>query len=423
MSLPSLLSSLFLLVGCVACDQVGQDVRPAEEDLVASDNELITLPDSPLVINLKTLANPKIATTFRLSQLPKSGEVSFTSNGLLLYTPDPSFVAGADGFSISSDVPASGKVLPPVIFDVTMASDADQLPCGMGITADQSETTANIPVTIDVLRNDMFCEGKPDPGSLQIETPPQRGSVRIENGRVVYTPAKNFTGRERFIYRSCPLGGTASDCLLSVATVTVNEAVNNCRVHLQNDKVSFRQRFATDSLIIPVLVNDQLCKANRLLPLLMTVKPMGGSAYFTIKNSIVYKPQPSTTADKIYYRRCEGSDCLDATVIIVINKPDASCLLKANNNSIQLVLSQPTANIRRGLIPINVLGNDVLCAPLRAVTIKQNPTGARLHVLPGGIVNYTMDTNPKAKDLSFTYELTDIQGKTTSALVKISIKP
>lgn len=424
MLLRSRLLLLGLLAGSLACDQIGQDVQPAkEEEIVASDNELLTLPDAPLAVNLKSLADSKTTTTFRLSRLPKSGEVSFTPKGLLLYTPDPSFVAGADGFSILSDAPVSGKTPPPVEFAVTMASDADQLPCGLGVAVDQSETTANTPVTIDVLRNDMFCEGKPNPASLQIETPPQQGTVRIQNGQVVYTPAKNFTGRERFIYRSCPLGGTDSDCLLSVATVTVNEPVTNCRLKLQNDLVSFKQRFATDSLVIPVLANDQLCKGSRLLPLTMTVKPAGGSAYFNAKNAIVYKPQTSTSTDKIHYRRCDGADCLDATVAITIVQPDAGCVLKANNNSIQLVLSQPTANMRRGVIPISVLSNDKLCAPLRSVTIKQYPAGVSLQVLPSGIINYTMDANPKVKDITFTYEIADIQGRTSSASVKISIKP
>jgi hypothetical protein len=424
MLIRSRLLLLGLLIGSLACDKVSKDVSPTQdEELVASDNELLTLPDSPLAVNLKALADTKTTTTFRLSRLPKSGEVSFTSKGLLLYAPDADFVAGADGFSVLSDAPVSGKTPPPVEFAVRVVSDADELPCGAGVTGDQTETNANTPVTIDVLRNDMFCEGKPNPASLQIETPPQHGSVRIDKGQVIYTPAKNFTGRERFIYRSCPLGGLEDDCIISVATITVNEVVRNCRVQLQNDQVSFRQRFSTDSLVIPVLANDQLCNSNKLLPITMTVKPTGGSAYINSKNTIVYKPQTNTTTDKIHYRRCAGPDCLDATVGITIVKPAATCVLKANYDLIKLVLSQPTSAMRRGIVPLYVLGNDNLCAPIRSMTLKQVPTGVRLQVLPSGIINYTMETPPKAKDITFTYELIDIQGKSSSATVKISIKP
>lgn len=424
MSLRSLLSNMALLLGCLACDQVGEDMKPAqEEQLVAADNELITLPDAPLAVNLKSLANARIPTTFRLSRLPKSGVVSFTAKGLLLYTPDPSFVAGGDGFAILSDAPVSGTPPSPVVFAVTLASDADQLPCGAGVAGDPVETIINTPIAIDVLRNDMFCDGRPDPASLQIETAPQKGSVRIQNGQVVYTPANGFTGRERFIYKVCALGGIEEDCLTSVATVTVNDAVATCRLQLQNDQVSFRQRFATDSLVIPVLSNDQLCKASRLLPLTMTMRPTGGSAYFNPRNAIVYKPQPGTITDKIHYRRCDGPNCLDATVAITIIQPEPGCVLKANNNSVQLVLSKPTAAMRRGVIPMNVLSNDNLCAPLRSVKIKQFPTGVNLQVLPSGLINYTMETSPKAKDITFTYELIDIQGRSSLATVKISIKP
>ena len=423
MSLRSFLVSMVLWLACLGCDQIGEDVQPAQEELITSDNELLTLPDSPLAINLKAFSDPQIATTFRLSQLPKSGTISFTPKGLLLYTPDQSFVAGADGFSISSDAPTSGKALPPLTFEVSMVPDADQLPCSIGVAGDQAETVANTPVTINVLQNDMFCNGRPNPSTLQIDTPPTTGSVRILNGQVVYTPAPNFTGRERFIYRACPVSGNDSDCLLSVVTVTVNEVITNCQLKLQNDQVLFRPRFATDSLIIPVLANDQLCKESRLLPLTMTVTPTGGSAYFNAKKAIVYKPRVGTITDRIHYRRCNGAHCLDAVVAITLAQPDASCLLKANNNSLKLVLSQPTINIRRGIIPINVLANDDLCVPLRSLTIKENSTGANLQVLSTGIINYTLETNPKAKDLTFTYELIDIRGKASLATVKISIKP
>lgn len=416
------LVNMVLLLTCLGCDQIGEDVQPTQEETIVSDNELLTLPDSPLAINLKAFSDPQVATTFRLNQLPKSGTVSFTQKGLLLYTPDQSFVAGADEFSISSDAAVSGKALPPLNFEVSMAPDADALPCSMGVAGDQAETVVNTPITINVLQNDMFCNGSPDPTSLQIDTPPPTGSVRILNEQVVYTPALNFTGRERFIYRVCPVDGTEADCLLSVATVTVTEAVTACQLKLQNDQVLFKPRFATDSLIIPVLVNDQLCKENKLLPLAMTVNPTGGSAYFNTKNAIIYKPNPSTTTDRIHYRRCNGPDCLDAIVNITIAQPDASCVLKANDNSIKLVLSQPTINIRRGIIPINVLANDDICVPLRSLRIKDNSTGANLQVISTGIINYTLETNPKAKELTFTYELVDILGKASLATVKISIK-
>lgn len=414
---------LFGLFGFLACDRVSQDVQPTEEELVASDNELITLPDAPLAVNLRAIADPKAPTTFRLSQPPRSGQVSFTPKGLLLYTPDPAFVAGGDEFSVASDAPVGGKPLPPLTFAVTVVPDANQLPCDIGGATDQSETDANAPVSIDVLRNDTFCDRRPNPASLQIETPPQSGVARVVEGKILYTPNRNFTGRDVFIYRVCPTGGSDADCVLSAATVVVNELITNCRLKLQNDQAAFRQRFVTDSLVIPVLANDRLCKANRLLPLDLMVKPTGGTAYLTAKNQIVYKPNRSTTTDRIQYRRCENGDCLDAAVAITVNQPVANCVLKANNNTVQLVLSQPTAAMRRGVILINVLANDAVCAPLQSVRIKANPTNARLQVLPNGMISYAMENPTKPKDLTFVYELLDAQGKTSSATVKISLKP
>lgn len=395
-------------------------MQPAEEEIVASANELMTVPTAPLAIDLKALADLKTATTFRLSKLPQSGEVSFTPKGVLLYTPDGDYVAGDDDFSILSD--AVGKTLPPLDFSVSMLPDAESLPCDMASVTDLTETDANTPITIDVLRNDTFCDSKPNPSSLQIETLPKSGSVRIVSGQVQYTPNRGFVGKDVFVYRVCPNSGSA-DCVLGAASVQVNAVVPNCKILLNNDLVAFRQRFVTDSLVIAVQANDRLCRNNPLLPLNLTVKPTGGTAYLTPKNRIVYKPQLSTTSDKIHYRRCEGADCLDAVVAITVNRAPATCEMKANSNLIQLFLSKPTPGMRRGVVSINALANDLICVPLRSVTIRANPSNAPLQVLPGGLINYKMDANPKPKDVTFTYVLTDAQGKTSTATVKISIKP
>lgn len=414
------LSSLILLVVSLSCDRVGQDIQPAEEEVVASANELMTVPTAPLAIDLTALADLKTATTFRLSKIPQSGEVSFTTKGVLLYSPDADYVAGDDEFTVLSD--AVGKTLPPLDFSVSMLPDAESLPCDMASVTDLTETDANTPVTIDVLRNDTFCDSKPNPSSLQIETLPKSGSVRIVSGQVQYTPNRGFVGQDVFVYRVCPNSGSA-DCVLGAATVQVNAVIPNCKIVLNNDRVAFRQRFVTDSLVIAVQANDRLCKANPLLPLDLTVKPTGGTAYLTPRNTIVYKPQLSTTADKIHYRRCEGSTCLDATVAITVNRAPATCVMKANYNLVQLVLSKPTPAMRRRVIPINVLANDQICVPLRSVTIRNNPSNAPLQVLPSGVINYKMDANPKPKDITFTYALTDAQGKVSTATVKITIKP
>lgn len=411
-----------LLLTCLACDQVGQDVAPPTES-VSTENEFLTLPDNPLAIDLKQLSELKTATTFRIDRQPASGDVTFAANGMLLYSPKMAFVAGDDSFTLSSASPGPDKPNTPVVFHVTMAPDATKLPCTVGVVADRAETPTNTPITIPVLKNDVFCDSQADVGTLRIEVAPRYGRARIEAGQVIYTPDKDFSGRETLVYRVCPVGGSAQDCVVATATVIVGNPATDCKLLLRNDEVAFRQRFATDSLIIPVLINDQLCKASRTLPLTLSKAPSGGNAYLTRSNTIVYKPLPNTATDQLRYRRCENGTCLEATVDISVRQPAANCALKANNNTFEFSLSNPTAAMRKGVVSLNVLGNDMLCAPLRSMIIKANPGNAPVQVLPNGQITYTLSANPMPGIISFTYELTDLQGQSSTATVKINLKP
>ncbi len=419
--------SLLLLVCCLSCDRVGKDVAPtAEEDPVPSDNVLYTLPDASLAVNLKALADPKVPTTFRVDQLPESGKVTFTAKGFMLYTPDPLFIAGDDAFTLKSDAPAvPGKPQLPINFAVSVVSNPDQIPCGMSRPTEPVETDENTPVTIEVVRPGLFCDQQANPASIEIQSQPRAGSVRVQGGKIIYTPLRNVSGRDVFVYQICPTGGSADDCIMSTATVNVNDVVSTtaCRVHLNDDRISYRPRFVTDSIVIPVLANDQLCQASRVLPLSLTVAPSGGAAYLTPQNWMVYKPRLTTINDRVHYRRCEKGDCLDAYVLINIKQPEPGCVLKANADLTQLILSKPGPFMKIGTIPISVLANDHLCAPLQSVRVIRNPNNATLRVNSIGTIEYKMDVAPKPKEITFVYELTDAQGKTTSATVRISIKP
>ena len=95
-----------------------------------------------------------------------------------------------------------------------------------GANADTAVTTEDFPVTIDVLHNDSDAEGS----ALTIVSPAAEGSVAttkggtaiLSDGKILYTPAEDFFGKDTFTY-------TISDGELTgtgAVTVTVN-AVND----------------------------------------------------------------------------------------------------------------------------------------------------------------------------------------------------
>ncbi|MFV0472791.1 MAG: calcium-binding protein [Pikeienuella sp.] len=74
---------------------------------------------------------------------------------------------------------------------------------------DTASTAAGVPVTIDVLKNDS--DGNGDTLIFDTFSDPANGSIKVVNGKVVYTPAAGFSGGHSFSYTvSDGRGGTDS---------------------------------------------------------------------------------------------------------------------------------------------------------------------------------------------------------------------
>ena len=416
-------ASLVLTVSLLSCDRISQDVLPpvAADDQLAN-NTLVILPNQPVAVDLRTLTNLNTATTFTVSEQPESGEAKFAQNGLLLYTPDGEFVAGEDNFTIGTDVKLANKLV-TVPFRVEMAQDGADLPCKLGAVPDKAETPASTSLTIGVLKNDKFCEGTPDPTSLKIKVAPKYGTVLIVGADVIYKPNAGFNGLDFFVYTVCNTGATTQTCALGVVSLTVGDPLKNCKIALRDDQVPFRPVFQTDSILIPVLINDQLCRGNRAVPLTVTKAPANGTARVNVGNQLVYKLKTSTWAnDELTYQRCENGVCSTAVVRVKTTAVAAGCKLTATKDARTISLSKPTVDVRLGTVLLPVLLNDKLCGPLKAMRISANPGNAKLEILRDGTIVYRLDAQPKKGTVSFTYELTDAANTKVTADVVLTIK-
>ena len=93
----------------------------------------------------------------------------------------------------------------------------------------QGDTRADNPVTIPVLNNDTPGDANTplDPASLEIVQQPAHGTVIVnEDGTVVYTPEKGYTGPDSFAYKVKDRNGNWSN----VATVNLNIIPNEVEV-------------------------------------------------------------------------------------------------------------------------------------------------------------------------------------------------
>jgi hypothetical protein len=414
--------SALLIISLLSCDKISQDILPPGTDDSLDDNALTVLPDQPVAVDLRTLATLNTATTFTISDPPESGEAKFAQSGILLYTPNGEFVAGEDNFTVGTDVKLANKTV-IVPFKVEMALDGSDLPCKIGAIPDQADTPANTSIAIGVLKNDKFCEGTPDPATLKIKVAPKSGTVRVLGSDVVYIPTNGFNGRDFFVYNVCNAGASTQTCALGVVTITVGDPLKNCKITLRDDQVPFRPVFQTDSIVIPVLANDQLCRANRALLLTVLKAPTNGTARVNADNQLVYKLKTSTwAADELTYQRCESGTCLTAVVRVKTVAAVAGCKLTTTKDTRTISLSNPTIDVRLGTVLLPVLLNDKLCGPLKAMRISANPANAKLEILRDGTIVYRLDAQPKKGTLIFTYELTDAANTKATADVVLTIK-
>ncbi|MFN3735516.1 Ig-like domain-containing protein, partial [Comamonas testosteroni] len=149
---------------------------------------------------------------------PNHGTVVVNPDGSYTYTPNKDW-NGTDSFEVIVDDGKGGQTTTTVTVNVAPEQDA---------LADTATTGFEKSVTIDVLGNDQF-EGDNvkitevnGTAIAEGETVAvNNGSVKLENGKLVFTPADGFNGDAHFTYTAQTDGGTPEQ-----ANVTVTVAAN-----------------------------------------------------------------------------------------------------------------------------------------------------------------------------------------------------
>jgi hypothetical protein len=242
------------------------------------------------------------------------GSVSANSDGSFTYTASPGFT-GTDSFryTVTDDNGGTSNVATAYV-RVNVPTAAD----------DFGQTTAALPVSIDVLANDTDPDGNGHlvRSSVQVVSGPQHGSVSVDSGtgRITYTPTTGFGGTDTFRYTVSDDNGATS----APATVTIVDIVPNA----VNDDVTDTD--GTTPVAVNVLANDSAQAGAHLVPSSVTVvtgPQHGTTSVDSATGTITYRASdPFVGTDTFQYtvRDDRGSTSAPTTVSVRVNRPVAA---------------------------------------------------------------------------------------------------
>ncbi|KOF38096.1 tandem-95 repeat protein, partial [Vibrio parahaemolyticus] len=317
-------------------------------------------------------------------------------DGSVTYTPDDNYV-GEDTFTY---IVTSGGVSESTTVEVNV-TPVNDAPVAKDDIATTQEDTA---VTIDVLPNDTDVDG--DKLSIQsASVPSDQGTVEIVDGKLVFTPAKNFHGDAEITY-------TVSDGALTgqaTVKVTVN-AVNDTPVVESNIA---DQALAEDFTPYTIDLNTAFSDVDNVDGELTFSVSGNSNIQVAIVNGIatITPTADWNGSETLAFTATDPSgesvsQTVDFTVAPVVD---------IEADSADVVEDTPTI--------INVLGNDTFEGKDKVVSLdaENGPKNGTVIVNNDGTVTYTPDDNYVGED-TFTYIVTS-GGVSESTTVEVNVTP
>lgn len=389
--------------------RVAITVVPTNRAPVAGADSFVTLEDTPIVVAVADLlANDSDADGDALTLL------SLTSDSLdavVMRLPDGSYqimpnanVNGSVGLTYRL-TDGQETVTGTVTLNISPVNDAPILRDDAVITVTEDE-----PITIDLavlLANDMDPEGN---NFRVIEVyDPDNGTALLADGQVLFTPRADYSGNAGFRYVVEDSLGARSEGYAELMVLPLNDTAI---------AVSDRFTMNEDGTL---LLDPAVLVAN-------DIDPDGGSLTFLGINgagvtangdgTFTYTPPANRNGEvDLTYRITNASGVevagrIDVTILAV---PDAPT---ARGDSLTLVEDQELV-----IDPAVLLANDsdVDGGGFTLTSVTSGP-GITATLTPEGLVRIVPEANRTAPG-SFTYQITDATGLTSTATVTVNITP
>lgn len=202
------------------------DIKDTTEDVVGGvlidvlGNDRTNENSSAILVSVGSAANGTVSIDD--NQTPADA-----SDDKILYTPNPNF-SGTDTFTyVMNELPSNGGVPSTGTVTVNVAAVNDE-PILVDDTAAATEDTVTTIASTTLLSNDSPGTGEANQQNLVISAvqpvSATGGSVALNGGNVVFTPAPDFNGQFVFTYVATDNGSPA---ISRTATVTLNVAAVN----------------------------------------------------------------------------------------------------------------------------------------------------------------------------------------------------
>ncbi|HCG8427999.1 TPA: tandem-95 repeat protein [Vibrio parahaemolyticus] len=221
------------------------DILPIN-DAPNAENDVITT-EEDTAVTIDVLVNDSDvegdALSIQSASVPKEQGTVEVVDGKLVFTPAENF----NGEATISYIVTDGDLTDEAKVSVTVTPVNDS-PVAVDDTTSIQEDTA---VTIDVLTNDTDVDGD----KLSIESasvPKEQGTVEVVDGKLVFTPAENFSGDAEITY-------TVTDGELTdeaKVTVTVNPVNNAPTIKVDAVESITEDAVSTDTVVATLTVRD-----------------------------------------------------------------------------------------------------------------------------------------------------------------------
>ena len=268
--------------------------------------------------------------------------------------------------------------------------------------ADTARTIEDAEVVIDVLANDTDADG--DALSIEAVTAPENGTARIADGGVLYAPAADWHGTDRFGYTAADGNGGTAQAEVVVVVVPVNDAPV---------AVADTARTVEDAeVVIDVLANDTDADGDALSIEAVTA-PVNGTARIA-DGGVLYAPAAEWQGtDRFRYTVADGNGGTAQAEVVVVVKPE---------NDAPVAVADSTRTAEDAEIVIDVLANDTDtdgdALRIESVTAPVNGTA---RIADGGVL-YAPAADWNGTD-RFGYTVIDGRGGKDEAEVVVVVEP
>ena len=377
-----------------------------------SEKEIFVFGNSPTFIDLDTKLESNVPASIAITSQTRHGDLTDLGDGILQYIPSVGNANSRDAFEFTV-LTASNQILKRDSIIIIIEDDSTHLPCNIYPVPDSVYVLKEVPVLIDVTKNDVVCGG---PVKVSIfkpgnSFPPHFGQAEVQGNRILYSPGSGFEGSDKIIYK---LTGATDPSRVAYGIVYLTGDSSSCSFTVSDDLYIYGENARDSLLSLPVFANDSLCVPMSQYHVSLKSQPLYGQASIT-PNNIQYKVPVSPSlpfTDSFEYELCINATCKTARVNVRLEKDSlVTCVLLARQDSIKLAINDAAIKY------LNVLENDSICQDLTSFKITVPPLYGNSAVV-NNTISYQRTSNPDKDDL-LKYEICDTNGcSSTTVLIK-----